>query len=136
MPRTSDTDWRTLETFAFGDSPDLADRLLALVLTGTKTATCWAAADGLIGVEVGKQMVVLDGSGQARAVLETVELTQRRFTEVDAAFAFDEGEGDRSLAYWRQAHQTYFTRRGSFEPDMRLYCERFRLVRLIEDPAA
>ena len=31
-----------LERFAFGDSPELADALLALVLAGTKTA--WRAA--------------------------------------------------------------------------------------------
>ncbi len=43
-------------------------------------------------------------------------------------FAADEGEGDRSLAYWRRAHTNYFTRRGEFAPDMALYCERFRLV--------
>ena len=35
-------------------------------------------------------------------VIETTEVTYRRFSEVDAAFAYDEGEGDRSLAYWQQ----------------------------------
>jgi uncharacterized protein YhfF len=61
-------------------------------------------------------------------VIETVELTQRRFPDVDAAFAHDEGEGDRSLAYWRRAHERYFRRRGQFAPDMLLWCERFRLL--------
>ena len=31
-------------TFSFGDSPELAEELLALVLAGTKTATCGACA--------------------------------------------------------------------------------------------
>jgi hypothetical protein len=35
---------------------------------------------------------------------------QRRFDEVDADFARDEGEGDLSLAYWRQAHEAYLWR--------------------------
>ena len=39
-----------------------------------------------------------------RCILETVELTQRRFGEMDAQFAFDEGEDDRTLASWRAAH--------------------------------
>ena len=77
-------------------------------------------------------MVMLDGAGDPRAVIETVELAQRRFCDVDAAFAYDEGEGDRSLAYWRSAHQRYFERQGVFAPDMLLYCERFRLVERIE----
>ena len=87
-----------LESFAFGDSPALADELLALVLAGKKTATCWAASEGGKGVDIGKRWIVKDGQGRARAVVETVELTRRRFKKVDAAFAFDEGEGTGRLA--------------------------------------
>jgi uncharacterized protein YhfF len=76
-------------------------------------------------------MVTLDGAGIPRAVLETVELIQRRFSEIDEAFAFDEGEGDRTLTYWRTPHQRYFERHGTFSPDMALFCERFRLVERI-----
>ncbi len=73
-------------------------------------------------------MVVLNGSGRPVAVIETTELVMRRFDEVDDLFAFDEGEGDRTLAYWRRAHRKYFERQGNFAPDMSLWCERFRLV--------
>jgi uncharacterized protein YhfF len=124
-------DWRDLETFSFGDSPDLANRLLQLVLSGTKRATCWAESQGLLSAEVGKSMVVLDGQGAPKAVLKTTELTRRRFDEVDEAFAYDEGEGDRSLQYWREAHTRYFTRLGRYAPDMMLWCERFELVERI-----
>jgi uncharacterized protein YhfF len=62
-----------------------------------------------------------------------VELTRRRFNDVDAAFSSDEGEGDRSLAYWRAAHRRYFARLGQFAENMLLYCERFRVVERIED---
>jgi uncharacterized protein YhfF len=124
--------WRDLESFSFGDSPALADELAALVLAGLKRATCWAANDGML-TEVGKRMVMLNGSGRPLAVVETMELVQRRFSEVDAAFAYDEGEGDRSLAYWEQAHRAYFSRRGQFAEGMLLYCERFRVVELIGD---
>jgi hypothetical protein len=65
-------DWRELESFSFGDSPALADELAALVLAGTKTATCSAVSDGA-STEVGKRMV-LSGSGKPLAVIETVEL--------------------------------------------------------------
>jgi uncharacterized protein YhfF len=125
--RENDPEWRSLEQFAFGDGPELADRLAELVLQGRKRATCWAASEGPL-THIGKRMVMRDGSGTAKAIIETVELTQRRFSDVDEAFAFDEGEGDRTLAYWRRAHRNYFGRRGQFAPDMLLYCERFRLV--------
>jgi uncharacterized protein YhfF len=131
MPEKNDPDWLSLEQFAFGDSPELAGRLAELVLAGRKRATCWAADDGP-QTHVGKRMVMLDGAGVPRAIVETVDLTQRPFGEVDEAFAFDEGEGDRTLDYWRRAHRAYFERRGQFTPDMLLYCERFRVVRRID----
>ena len=121
-----------LESFSFGDSPELANELLELVLAAEKIATCWAASEGDKGVAVGKRWVVKDGQGRPSAILETVELSRRRFGDMDAAFAHDEGEGDRSLAYWRRAHTAYFTRRGEFWPDMELYCERFRLVAVLK----
>jgi uncharacterized protein YhfF len=69
-------------------------------------------------------------------VIETIELTQRRFDEVDEAFAFDEGEDDRTLASWRRAHRNYFGRQGTVAPNMPLYCERFRLIARIDTDAA
>jgi uncharacterized protein YhfF len=55
------------------------------------------------------------------------------FNEVDAQFAFDEGEGDQSLDYWREVHWDYFSRRCAEmnkEPSntMPVNCERFELL--------
>ena len=120
-------DWSSLESFAFGDGPQMADELLAFVLAGAKTATCWSIRDGQI-TQVGKHMVVKDGAGRPRAILETLSLEQMRFDEVPWAFASAEGEGDETLEDWRAGHRDYFTRNGGFAPDMMLWCERFRLV--------
>lgn len=68
------------------------------------------------GAAPGESMIALDGAGCPRAVVQTVQLVQRRFDEVDEAFAYDEGEGDRSLAYWREAHRRYFTRLNLYQP--------------------
>jgi uncharacterized protein YhfF len=120
---------RGLRSFAFGDGPALADELLDLVLKGAKTATC-STEDEPITSTPGQRWIVLDGGGTPRCVIETTEITYRRFGEVDAAFAHDEGEGDRSLGYWREAHRRYFGRLGKFSEDMMLMCERFRLVEI------
>ena len=66
-------DWRSLESFSFGDSPRMADELLGYVLAGAKTATCWSVRDGQ-QTHVGKRMVANDGAGRPRAVIETVSL--------------------------------------------------------------
>jgi uncharacterized protein YhfF len=124
--------YRGLKTFAFGDGPELADELLDLVIRGVKTATC-STEDEPNTSTPSERWIVLDGRGDPRCVIETTEVSYRRFNEVDAAFAFDEGEGDLSLGYWRDAHQKYFTRLGRFSDTMMLMCERFRLVEVFAD---
>ncbi len=124
--------YQGLRSFAFGDGPQLADELLDLVIRGVKTATC-STEDEPNTSRPGEQWIVLDGSGTPRCVIETTEVTYRRFGEVGADFASEEGEGDRSLDYWRQAHRNYFGRLGKFREDMMLMCERFRLVEVFAD---
>ena len=124
--------YRGVRSFAFGDGPALADELLDLVLRGLKTATC-STEDEPNASTPGERWIVLDGHGNPRCVIETIEIAYRRYNEVDAAFAYEEGEGDRSLDYWRSAHRRYFERRGKFSEDMMLMCERFRLVEVFVD---
>jgi uncharacterized protein YhfF len=119
-----------LERTAFGGPPELADGLVVLVLKGVKTASCWAVRHGQ-QTHVGKQMVLCDSAGRARAVVETLSLERRRYCDVDEEFARMEGEGDLSLAWWRLAHRSFFESEGFFAPEMPLWCERFRVVRTL-----
>ena len=119
------------ETFTFGDSPELCAELVALVRAGRKTATCGALRDFAEGGEAmpvaGRRDIALDWDGTPAFVIETVEVTVRRFRDVDAGFALAEGEND-SLEGWRDGHRRYFERNGGWSEDMELVCERFRLV--------
>ena len=121
----------------YGDSPELMDELIQLVLIGKKTATCgslweWEAEDKPLPT-AGDVWVELDGSRNPVCITETVEVTIRKYNEVDADFAREEGEGDLSLKYWREAHRNYFSRvlrkiGKEFSEDMPLVCERFQLI--------
>ena len=120
-----------VQTFTFGDSRALCDELLALVRSGRKVATCGALREfGEAGEAlpvVGRRDIALDWDGTPALVIETTEVTLRRFSDVDEAFALAEGEDD-SLEGWRAGHTAYFERNGGFSPDMMLVCERFVLV--------
>ena len=125
------------EAWHFGDSPELADQLLELVLEGKKTATCGALwhveADGEPVPKPGDLSIILDGSGEPRCVLETTEIRIMPMNEVDEQFAYDEGEGDRSWEYWYAAHECFFGRTlpqigREFDPAMPLVLERFKLL--------
>jgi uncharacterized protein YhfF len=121
----------------WGDGPKMADELGTLIVDGTKTATCsslWEwEAEGESPPEVGTVTIVLDGRGEPIGIVETAEVTIRKYNEVDADFAREEGEGDLSLGYWREAHKTVFSQTlpkigKEFSEDMPLVCERFRLT--------
>jgi uncharacterized protein YhfF len=125
------------DVFAFGDSRELADRLAMLVKEGVKTATCsalWTYEEEQKPIpRRGDLSVVLDGNCVPVAIIETVDVFVSPFNEVPESFAYDEGEGDRSLGYWRQAHRRYFSRclkNRAFDEGMPLVCERFRVVHL------
>lgn len=98
-----------IDAWAFGAQPDL---LAQLVLKGIKTAT--ASAYDLYELyqeplpQVGTYDVVLDGQGQAVCIVHITKVEVLPFDQVSAEHAYKEGEGDRSLAWWRQAHQDFF----------------------------
>ncbi len=134
-----DSPYRSRRVLAegWGDGPDMADELGALIAAGIKTATCSALAewehDGDALPVPGMLTVVLNSTDNPLCIVETTEVKIMPFDQMPADFAYDEGEGDRSLAYWREAHQRFFERTferigGKFTEDMLLVCERFRVI--------
>jgi uncharacterized protein YhfF len=137
LPADSPYQDRPFDAEGWGDGPEMADELGALIAAGTKTATCSAVwewqAEGESWPEVGHLTVVLDGRGQPLCIIETLEVTVKSYNKVDESFAFDEGEGNKSLKYWREAHRRFFSRSlakisREFVEDMPLVCERFRVI--------
>lgn len=119
-------------SFTFGDSRALCDRLIALVRSGRKTATCGALRDFTEGGEampvVGEQAIALDWDGQPALLIETISVEIVKFRDVPEDFALA-GDESTSREGWARAHAAFFARTGGFSEDMALVCERFRLVR-------
>jgi uncharacterized protein YhfF len=124
-------------SWAFGDNPELADQLLALVLDGTKTGTSTALVEFEQGDEAlpvpGDLSIVTDGAGRPGALIRTTQVETVPFDRVDAAFAAAEGEDDRSLDSWRTEHERYWRRvleplGQEFTPAMPVVTERFELL--------
>jgi len=128
------------EAWAFGggDTPELATELGLLVRDGPKRATTarldsYEAEDEPLP-KVGEYSVVLDGAGQPVCIIRTTRVDTKPFGEVDEEFAWVEGEGDRSLAYWRAAHERFFAGEGTPIGDGDLVVlERFELVWPVTD---
>lgn len=140
-PILAEDDVTPPQAWAFGDTPELADELLALVLAGTKTGTASLQAEydeeGVPIPWVGELSIVLDGAGEPRALIRTTEVRVVPFDEVDDEHATAEGEGDGSLAYWRRVHDEVWRRRDpGFDPaTARVVAERFELLYSAPAPA-
>lgn len=129
------------EAWAFGGAPD---KLARLVMSGTKTATCSSLAlmklEGEPMPKPGDHSVILDSTGNAVCIIRTTRVYVETFQRVTEEHAFKEGEGDRSLDYWRRIHMEYFSEvLGAaglpFDEDSELVCEEFELVYTPVDPA-
>jgi uncharacterized protein YhfF len=122
--------------WSFGATAEHADELLQLVLEGTKTATATALwdfeAEGEELPRADTLSIILDGSGHPRALIESTDIRVVPFDEVDEEHAWLEGEGDRSLAHWRDVHERFFTEHAGhdrgFARDMPVVLERFKVV--------
>jgi uncharacterized protein YhfF len=121
----------------FGDSAELSDELLGLVVNGQKRATADLVDEFLARDEplprVGSHWVACDGAGRPTVILRSTELRIGTITSVDVAFARDEGEDDGSLESWLTGHRRYWERtcaaRGKgFTDDDEIVFERFRIV--------
>ena len=117
--------------WAFGaDADELAD----LVLAGIKTAT--ASAQLLYEryeeplPQSGEYSVILNSRQEAVCIIRTENVWIVPFEKVDAVQAWKEGEGDRSLSYWRKVHERFFREElesigHSFNETINVVCEEF-----------
>ena len=123
------------QVWYFGNTSEMARELAELVLSGKKTATTSLLETNRrqpenAPVENGYS-VVTDLEGRPLCVIRTSSICHVPFRDVDASFAFDEGEDDRTLVSWRKAHLEYFTREAAelgFDESSIVCCERFKLL--------
>ncbi len=122
---------------AYGDSPELSEALLGLIRSGQKragTSLLWAIeADNEAVPQVGDMALVVDHLNQPALICRNTQVDIVPYNQVTAEYAAIEGEGDGSLAYWREAHWDFFTRecqRIGREPveTMPVVCTVFELV--------
>jgi uncharacterized protein YhfF len=119
--------YKDVERWAFGDTEQVADDLSALVLNGIKTATC-AALDEDGVPQTGDIFVVVNGRNEPVCAVELADVELKTFDRVDEAHALAEGEGDRTLGYWRNIHQRFFEEYDLFSPEMMLICMQFKVL--------
>ncbi len=124
----------TYQAWPFGEAPD---KLAELVRQGIKTATCSAYDLYQAGNEplpqAGDYSIILNSRNEAVCIIQTTRVYVTEFNQVSAEHAFKEGEGDRSLVYWREVHENFLTNELSsvhkaFDENTKVVCEEFEVV--------
>ena len=125
------------DTAAFGFTWDDAREIAALVRNGTKTATgglVWSnEADGKPGSQPGDLWIVIAGPDEPVCIIETTEVRVIPYDEVPEEYAWEGGEGDRSMTDWRRMYWEMIVsecKRIGRDPNPKapLAMERFRVV--------
>jgi uncharacterized protein YhfF len=128
---------KTYTAWHFCNNEGDANELAELVRSGRKRATAsslWVYEHEKQPLpQIGDHSVILDWEGKARCIIRTTRIDIVPFEDVSEEFAWTEGEGDRSLAYWQAGHRKFFTMELeemdlSFDPRMPVVCERFEVV--------
>jgi uncharacterized protein YhfF len=121
----------------FCDNQKDADECADLVLRGEKQATAsllwWYETKQETMPKVGDLFIVTNWAGEAICVTETTNIDIVPYNEITAAFAELEGEGDKSLEYWKKVHRDFFQREladqdVSPSETMPIVCETFKVV--------
>ena len=99
------------DAWAFGDDADMLAELVRYgIKTGTSSAYPLYEVDNEPLPEASGYSVILDSKDEAVCIIENTKVYVVPFCEVSEEHAYKEGEGDRSLAYWRKVHEAFFFR--------------------------
>lgn len=101
------------DNYYFCADEESANHLASLVIQGEKRGTAsllWIyEAKNEPLPEVGQLSVITNWDGIPQCIVEVIGIEIKPFSEVPAEFAYEEGEGDKSLDYWRRVHWEFFS---------------------------
>lgn len=112
---------------------NLADLVIAGIKRGTASLYEGYAYENEEIPQVGSISIILDWQGNPRCIIETIKIDMYKFKDVPETFAKIEGEGDKSLKYWREVHNDFFREDAAefgfdFNDDSMVICEEFKVI--------
>jgi len=130
---------KTYESWYFCNNEKDANELVELVKRGMKKATaslhCLYEIENEPVPKVGDHAVITNWNGIAQCIIKITNINIVPFKDVTEEFAAKEGEGDKTLLFWRKVHQKFFTlelkeNNKEFSEGMLVVCEEFEVVYL------
>lgn len=115
------------------DANECAELVVKEIKQATATSLWWFKKNNEALPKVGSQYIVTDWSGNAKAIIETTKVELTPYNKITSEFAKTEGEGDKSLEYWKKVHKAYYSREmqpynEKFNENMIIVCEYFKTI--------
>ena len=115
------------------DADECADLVVKKIKQATSPSVWWFEKYNEEFPKIGDLAIITNWDGEPKAIVRTIKTEIVKFKDITAEYARIEGEGDKSLAYWKETHWAYYTnemKRFGEQPtlDMEIVCEYFETV--------
>lgn len=103
------------------------------VKRATATSLWWFEKNNTPLPKIGDQAIITNWDGTPKAIIETIKIAPTPYNKITSEFAEIEGEGDKSLEYWKKVHEAYYQREmnpygENFDENMMIICEYFQTI--------
>ncbi|MCL9805470.1 ASCH domain-containing protein [Flavobacterium amniphilum] len=125
------------QSFYFCDNKKEADECAELVMKKIKQATSpsawWFEKNKEEIPKIGDIAIVTNWNKEPKAIIRTKKVEIVKFKNITPEYAFIEGEGNKTLEYWKKVHWAYYTNemhKFSEKPneEMKIVCEYFETI--------
>ena len=129
-------DLENLEMWYLGKNKRQADRLFRLVLNGKKIATSYLYKE-TEKLSNNSFSILTDWDKSNQLLIFTTNIQVIPFNKVTKQHAQNEGEGTKTLQYWRGVHRKFFAEQlaesnQDFSEDTLIVCETFQVIKKIK----
>lgn len=132
---------KKVKSWKFGNTKKEADYLLKLVISKKKKATSSLyflyKNKPLSLPKAGDKNIITDSKGQNKCLIKITKVTIKPFSKINSKFAYKEGEGNKTLDYWKRTHKKFFIKtlkklNKPFNEDILIVCEEFKVLKIIK----
>lgn len=115
------------------DANECAELVVQHIKQATTASVWWYNKMSENMPKVGDLAIITDWYENPKAIIRNKKVEVVKFKDITEEYASIEGEGDKTLAYWKRVHWDYYTREMQTynekpSEDMELVCEIFQTI--------
>lgn len=127
-------DYKNLEKWHFHNNEKDCNYLFDLVLKGIKTATSYLYLKESDLKPKSFYSILTNWDNSKEILLKTTKIYKTKFKNVTELHAQKEGEGDKTLAYYKKVHTDFFKNECKnhnlfFNKNTEIVCEEFKILK-------